>query len=163
MNKKFYYASFGIAPILCFLMALVTKFPLDYGCVDISDIAVFVVSAIFGPLVGLTCGVGVAISDIVSQQYAVAPFSGVIASLVGLLCGYLYRYAFSSMHNRTRKILALLCSAGASMLLWFVASLLICKDINATFLMFMFRALISLASGLLAMFILPKNPIEFVD
>ena len=157
MNRKFYYISFGIAPVLSFILALVTKFSITGGCVDVSDIAVFVVSVIFGPIVGLTCGVGVALSDIVTGNYLIAPFSGVIASLVAFLCGYLYKYGFAFMQARGRKILSILCGVGLSAVLWFASSFLICSDLSIALVMFMIRALLSLCSGLISYFILPKD------
>jgi uncharacterized membrane protein len=158
MNKKIYYATFGIAPALCFLLALVTKFPITGGCVDVSDIAVFVVSVICGPLVALTCGVGVALSDIVTGHYLIAPFSGVIASLVGFLSGYLFKNAFAFMQMKNRKFLSILCGVGLAVILWFASSFLINSTLSVALVTFMFRALISLSSGLIACFILPKDP-----
>ena len=158
MNKKIYYATFGIAPLVCFLLALVTKFSITGGCVDVSDIAVFVVSVICGPLVALTCGVGVALSDIVTGNYLIAPFSGVIASLVGFLCAYLFKHAFSFMQMKNRKFLSILCGVGLSVVLWFASSFLISSNISVALVSFMFRSLISLSSGLIACFILPKDP-----
>ena len=158
MNKKAYYISFLVAPLLCFLLALITKFDIQDGVVDFSDIAVFVVSIICGPFVGLTCGVGVALSDIVTANYSVALYSGIIASAIGFLTGFLYSKVFKGKTITKRKILSLLCGAGIGIILYLASSFLLCTSIDNALIMFMFRALLCIASGLLSYFILPKEP-----
>lgn len=158
MNKKSYYISFLVAPLLCFLLALITKFDIQDGVVDFSDIAVFVASIICGPFVGLTCGVGVALSDIVTANYSVALYSGIIASAMGFLTGFLFDKVFAKKTITKRKILSLLCGAGIGIALWIASSFLLCTSIDNALMMIMFRALLCIASGLIAYFILPKEP-----
>lgn len=157
MNKKLYYASFFIAPVLCFLLALITKFDLEGNSIDCAEIMIFVISIICGPVVSLTCGIGVALSDIIMQNYSLAICSGLVASMVGFLCGFLYKKAFFSMQSNHKKILSILCGVALSLAIWFAISFLLCKNTNDALVLFMFRALISLISGLLACFILPKQ------
>ncbi|MBE5732846.1 MAG: hypothetical protein E7353_07440 [Clostridiales bacterium] len=163
MKKKIYIAMFFVAPIVCFLLAWVTKMPIYGGCIDASDIAVFVVSIICGPWVGLTCGVGVALSDIVCGGYTIAIFSGIISSVVGVACGYLYKHTFVSFSVRACKILAILCAYGVSTVLWAGASFLVIKDAYSALMLVLLKALIGLCCALLAYFILPKVPHIFDD
>ncbi len=163
MKKKIYIATFFIAPVLCFLLGWVTKMPIYGGCVDVSDIAVFVVSIICGPWVGITCGVGVAISDIVCGAYTNAIFSGVISAIVGWFCGYCYKHTFASFSVRKCKILALLCALGLSIVLWLGASFILIKDPYTALMLFLLKAVISLGCAVLAYFVLPKIPHFFDD
>ena len=158
MNKKAYYLSFLVAPLLCFLLALITKFEINDGVVDFSDIAVFVVSIICGPFVGLTCGVGVALSDIVTANYSVALYSGIVASAIGFLTGFLYNKVFSSKSIIARKLLSLLCGAGIGIVLWVASSFLLCTSLSNALMMIMFRTLLCVVGGLISYFILPKEP-----
>jgi uncharacterized membrane protein len=154
--KKIYIATFFIAPILSFLIAWLSKMPIYGGCIDASDIAVFVVSIICGPWVALTCAVGVALSDIVCGAYTVAIFSGVISALSGWLCGYTYKHTFASFSVRKCKILAMLCGFGLSVILWLGASFIISP--TSALMLFLLKIAICLICGLLAYFILPKYP-----
>ncbi len=163
MKKKIYIATFFIAPILSFLLAWVTKMPIYGGCIDVSDIAVFVVAVICGPWVGLTCGVGVAVSDLVCGGYNVALFSGIISSVAGFVCGYTYKHTFASFSVRACKILALLCGCGAYVILWAGASFIIVSKPYFALMLFLLKAFISLCCALLAYFILPKVPHIFDD
>jgi uncharacterized membrane protein len=158
MKKKIYIAMFFVAPIVCFLLAWTTKMPIYGGCIDVIDIAVFVVSIICGPWVGLTCGIGVAISDIVCGGYYIAIFSGIISSVVGFVCGYFYKHTFASFSVRACKILAILCAYGLSTVLWVGASFLLIKDAHSALMLFLLKGLIGLGEALLAYFILPKIP-----
>ncbi len=163
MKKKIYIATFFIAPILCFLLGWATKMPIYGGCIDVSDIAVFVVSIICGPWVGITCGVGVALSDVASGVYSTALYSGVISALVGWLCGFTYKYTFASFSVRACKIFSILCGFGLSVVLWLGASFIMIKNPNDAILLFLIKAVISLVSGIIAYFILPKIPHIFDD
>lgn len=163
MKKKIYIATFFIAPVLSFLLAWVTKMPVYGGCIDVSDIAVFVVAIICGPWVGITCGVGVALSDIVCGSYSLAIFSGVISAIVGWLCGFTYKHTFASFSVRACKIFSLLCGFGLSVVLWLGASFIIVKEPSSALMLFLLKSVITLCSGVLAYFILPKIPHIFDD
>lgn len=157
MKKVIYIASFFLAPALTFLLGLATKMQIYGGCVDACDIAVFVVSIVFGKWVGLSCCVGVALSDIACSAYVNAIFSGVISALVGWLCGYVYKHTFASFSVRARKILSLLCAFCLYSILWFGATFILVSDFSVGIMLFLLKIAISLICGLLAYFVLPKN------
>lgn len=158
MKKKIYIATFFIAPVLCFLLGWATKMPMYGGCIDVCDIAVFAVSIVCGPWVGITCGVGVALSDIVCGAYSSALFSGIISALVGWLCGFTYKYTFASFSVRACKIFALLCGFGLSAVLWLGAGFIMLQNVEKALMLFLMKTVISLVCGLIAYFVLPKIP-----
>ena len=61
------------------------------GFVNFGDTFIFVSAIVFGPLTGfLAGGIGSAMADILSGYGHWAPFTLLIKSLEGLLCGYLF-------------------------------------------------------------------------
>lgn len=78
------------------------------GNINLGDTVIFVAAAVLGPLGGaIAGGLGSCIADLAGGYAIYAPFTLLVKGLEGLLCGYLYRYAFVKMRPLLRRVISM--------------------------------------------------------
>ena len=84
------YGGLGIALVAVGTIAINIPMPGTQGYVNVGDTFIFVIAAIFGPLLGLIAGgIGSALADLILGYAHWAPFTLVIKGLEGLLVGWI--------------------------------------------------------------------------
>lgn len=96
-TQRIAYAAVGAALVAVATMFVQLPMPAGQGYANVGDAAIFVLAALFGPVVGLAAGgIGSALADVLTGYAVWAPFTLVIKGLEGWIAGRLAYGAFRS-------------------------------------------------------------------
>ncbi|HEY8418703.1 MAG TPA: ECF transporter S component [Limnochordales bacterium] len=95
--QRLAYAAVGAALVAIATMFVQIPMPAGQGYANVGDAAIFLLAALFGPVVGLAAGgIGSALADVLTGYAVWAPFTLVIKGLEGWIAGRLAYEAFRS-------------------------------------------------------------------
>jgi len=119
--QRLAYAALGAALVAVATMFVQIPMPAGQGYANVGDAAIFVLSALFGPVIGLAAGgIGSALADVLTGYAVWAPFTLVIKGLEGWIAGRIAHEAF-----RARGVTPRVLAGFALAALWMMAGYLL--------------------------------------
>lgn len=96
------------------------------GNINLGDSIIFIAAIILGPVGGaIVGGLGATLADIASAYILYAPFTLIIKSVLGFLCGFLFRYVFKNRGKFLKYFLSMLIASTVVVVGYFFAEIIL--------------------------------------